>query len=151
MKNILSKRDIKEIRNTHFYKIAYYEKKSIPIDGSGNKIFFPNLEKLQEMALKSLSEKGFQIKRVAPNKANCIIRVFNKRHFPYDDYKNELHNVCGFDCFCFSKKLGEWTTFLNDDEVILDFSKWKIRQWLYQDEYVDYDCTFFDMYLLVTK
>lgn len=151
MKNKLSKRDIKEIRNTHFYKIAYYEKKSIPVDSCGNKIFFPNLEEIQEMALKSLSEKGFQIKRVAPDKANCIIRVFNKRHYPYDEYKNELHNVCGFHCFCFSKKLGKWITLLEDNEVILDFSKWKIRQWLYQDEYVDYECAFFDTFLLVTK
>lgn len=37
MKNILSKYDIKEIRDTHFYKIAFYEKKGKPINGSGKK------------------------------------------------------------------------------------------------------------------
>ena len=91
MKNILSKRDIKEIRNTHFYKIAYYEKKSIPIDGSGNKIFFPNLEKLQEMALKSLSEKGFQIKSI------LLARFLN--FFPLNVFfSNGFYNVL---IFCF--------------------------------------------------
>lgn len=103
------------------------------------------------MAFKCLSEKGFQIKRVAPDRANCIIRMFNKRHFPYDNYKKELHNVCGFNCFCFSKKLGKWITLLEENEFVLDFSKCTIRQWLYQDEYIDYDCTFFDTFLLITK
>lgn len=65
--------------------------------------------------------------------------------------KEEIHNLCGFNCF--TKKLGKgkWVSISEGNEFEIDFSKYVIRQWLYQDEYVDYDCTFFDMYLLVTK
>ena len=148
-KFILSKAESAKIREVHFYRISFYEKNAIPIDNQGNIVNFPTLEELAKMAIEKILEAGFhEVKRVAPNDANCIIRVFNKLHYAYQENMDEIHNLCGFNCF--SKKLCAWVSIAdNGDEFNLDFSKCVQRQWIYQDEYIDYDCNFFDCYVYV--
>lgn len=144
-KIILSKKEAEKVRNISFYKICFNEKKGIPIDNDGKEMIFPTIEELQKMAFQKLSDKGFNVERVSPSDANCIIHVFKKLHYPYED---EIHNICGYDCF--TKKINRWiSTSDMGDDFELDFSKCVSRHWLYQDEYIDYDCDFFDVYVKI--
>ena len=144
VKYILSKIGSKKIRNIRFYQIRYHEKNGVPIDGKGKPIDFPSLEMLLEMAFNEIFKAGFrEVRRVSPNEANCIIRVFNKTHFPYGE--KEIHNLCGFNCF--TQHFNTWTSISDRDEILqLDFSK---CQYLNQDKSLIYDCNFFDCYICI--
>lgn len=149
IKYILSKAESEKIRNIRFYQISFYEENGFPVDSRKKRINFPSLEMLQEMAFNKILKSGFhEITRVSPNEANCIVRVFNKTHFAYGEDPSEIHNLCGFNCF--TKNFNTWTSVTDSCKYFeLDFSKCLNRQYLYQDEYIDYNCNFFDCYVCV--
>ena len=149
VKIVLSKKEYERIRNIHFYKRSFFEKNGFPVDSKGKKIEFPSLEELYKIAVKQILSEGFrEVNRVSPDDANCIIRVFNKCHYPYS--RKSIHNLCGF--MCFTKNSNNiWTSTCGNSQIELNFSKFIQRQYIFQDEYIDYNCDFFDSYVYVLK
>ena len=134
---ILSKNESEKIREISFLKIS----------SSTKEIALPSQEELLKMAFQRISNKGFFIERVAPNDANCIIRVFSKHDYPYN---SEIYNLCGFNSF--TKKFNNWMSIsTRGDDFQLDYTKSLHRLWLYQDEYLDLECDFFDCYIRINK
>lgn len=134
---ILSKSESEKVRKISFLKVST-STKEVPL---------PTQEELLRMAFQRISNKGFSIERVAPNDANCIIRVFSKHDYSYD---NEIYNLCGFNFF--TKKFNGWMSIsTRGDDFQLDYAKSLHRLWLYQDEYLDLECDFFDCYVQVNK
>ena len=101
------------------------------------------------MAVEKILSEGFhEVNRVSPDDANCIIRVFNKCHYPYSE--NSIHNLCGFLCFTKSSN-SIWVSTPSTSPIELNFSKYIQRQYIFQDQYIDYNCDFFDSYVYVVK
>lgn len=45
----------------------------------------PQFEKISEATIIKLKEQGFSVKRVAPKRANCIIRVFRHEKLTHEE------------------------------------------------------------------
>lgn len=104
----------------------------------------PDVFELREQAIEKIKELGFtEIIQVAPKNANCIIRVFSR--FNLEHEINEMYSIYGYNCYTKSK--GIWIT---GKDFEISFSKCKRICWIFQDEYVDFDCDFVDFYVKVS-
>lgn len=139
----------KEIRRICFFEYACREKDGKPITDHDKEFVIPSLNEIKESIFKEILKLGFSsIERVGPNNANCIIRVFQKSHYHYDDVLT--YNIYG--AACFTQKSGQWVTssFGGSQDFKINFSQYIVRHWLHQDEYIDFDLDFFDCYVKVS-
>ena len=145
VKFVLSRKECEKIRNIHFNQISFYEKNGIPMDSTGREMDFPSIQTLREIAIEKILRAGFrEVNQVSPDDANCVIRVFNKCHYPY---KGNIHNLCGF--MCFTKRSNAiWISNSGNSQIELNFSK---CTYICQDNDVNYECDFFDTYVYVVR
>lgn len=135
------------IRKITVFKCALYEdRKGKPIYVDNSELIIPSFPQIREMVFDKILKSGFsEIKLVSPGEANCIIRVYKKQHYEYE--RDIVFNLYGADCF--TKKSGKWVSKGEQRESNINYSKCIIRNWLYQDEYVDINCDFFDCYCMI--
>lgn len=143
---MLSKKQKESIRRIYLFEYACRERNGQPITLKGNNFVVPSLNEIKESVFQEILKLGFSsIEQVEPNKANCIVRVFQKLHYHYDT--DLTYNVYGASCYTLSHT-GQWITSLADFKI--DYSKHILRHWLCQDEYIDFDLDFFDCYVKVS-
>ena len=146
---MLSNSQKKDIRRISLFEYACREKKGKPITYDGKEFVIPSLNEIKESIFEEILKLGFcNIHRVEPNTANCIIRVFQKSHYHYDD--DLTYNIYG--ALCFTLSANGWVTrsFGAIQDFKIDYSKQIIKHWLCQDEYIDFDLDFFDCYVRVS-
>jgi len=147
---MLSKKQKESIRRIGLFEYSCREKKGQPITLDGNNFIVPSLNEVKESVFQEILKLGFsKIERVEPNKANCIVRVFQKLHYHYDT--DLTYNVYGASCYTLSHT-GQWVTRPSGEirDFKINYSKYIIRHWLCQDEYVDFDLDFFDCYVKIS-
>lgn len=143
---MLSKKQKESIRRISLFEYACKEKKGQPIALDGSNFIVPSLNEVKESVFVEIFKLGFSnIERVEPNKANCIVRVFQKLNYHYD--YGLTYNIYGATCYTLNNA-GRWVT--SSDEIEIDYSKHIITHWLCQDEYIDFDLDFFDCYVKVS-
>lgn len=95
---MLSKSQRESIRCIGLFQYACREKKGQPIALDSSNFIVPSFNEVKESVFQEILKLGFSnIERVGPNKANCIIRVFQKLHYHYDT--DLIYNIYGFNCF----------------------------------------------------
>ena len=143
---MLSRDQRQSIRRIYLFEYACREKNGKPISLNGNNFVVPSLTEVKESVFQEILNLGFtSIELVEPSKANCIIRVFQKLHYHYD--VDLTYNVYGATCYTLNN-VGQWVTSIADFKI--DYSKYILRHWLCQDEYIDFDLDFFDCYVKVS-
>lgn len=135
-----------EIRQLRFFEYVFYENEGGATNFRNEEfeiLSFPEIfKKMSERILKL----GFtEIERVEPAKANCIIRIYTKEHYKYE--QDLIYNLYGSLCFTFKK--GKWSTIGSSGDYEIDNSKCIMRHWIFQDEYIDFDCDFVDYYVRI--
>ena len=103
----------------------------------------PNFFEIKKILLQELQKYDiFEIECVKPYRANCIIRVYQHLDYKYD---STIISLYGVKCYI---KIGQiWTTNCNSR---IDFSQCILREWIFQDEYIDHDCEFYDCYVKIS-
>lgn len=147
---MLSKSQRESIRRIGLFEYACKEKKGQPIALDGSRFIVPSLNEVKESIFEKILQLGFSsIERVEPNKANCIVRVFQKLHYHYD--YDLTYNIYGATCYTLNNA-GQWVTRPSGEirDFKIDYSKHIIRHWLCQDEYVEFDLDFFDCYVKIS-
>lgn len=149
---MLTKSQKEKIRSINLFEYAIKEKKGKAINWDGSEFVLPTLRQVEDSIYEQILKMGFtKIERVAPNQANCIIRVFQKLHYPYPMWpgREDIYNVYG--AACFTLRSGKWiSTGFNTEGHEINYSEWKIRHWLCQDEYIEFDFDFFDCYVKIS-
>lgn len=134
------------IRKITIHDYSYKEKNGKPIDEDGKEFIIPHLSELKKSIFEQILKLGFsKIERVHPLKANCVIRLYQKLHYVYED--DYIYNLYG--AICFTKKSGIWIHSSSSD-FELNHSIYLLRHWIFQDEYIDFDCDFFDCYVKIS-
>ena len=144
--NIRQKDDIRKIRLGWFYAINENGEPMYPSQHEEK----PNYEvgELRNMIFDTLKQKGFEIFRVKPAAANCIIRVY-KEEKEYND--GTVYRILGAHCYTKNSD-GRWKCIDRlGEEYGIDFSKHMLRTWFFQDEYWDVSLDFFDTYVKLVK
>jgi len=143
---MLNNNQKEKIRKIMLYEYALKERDGLAIDHTGKNFLIPTFPEIREIIFKQILELGFsKIEIVAPNKANCIIRVFQKLHYKYDSL---IYNLYG--AHCFTLKSGKWISTSISGNFEIDYSDFYSRHWLFQDEYIDFDLDFFDCYVKIS-
>ncbi len=145
---MLTREQKQQLNELSYSQIFFSEHNGIPLDNVHREpVSIPDFTELQEYAFQTIRGLGFtSINLVMPWRANLIVRLFYKRHYPYDCL--EMHNLYGY--LCYTRSGLSWVTDSNRGNLVLfDPSKCVHRCWFYQDEYVDYDCNFIDFYLKI--
>lgn len=138
------------IRNVDIYDYSLKEKKGKAINYDGKKFNIPSFVELKQIIISEILKLGFsKVEIVKPSKANCIIRVYQKLHYNYD-FPGETSTYNLYGAHCYTLKSGKWTTSAFQDDSIINFSEFIIRHWICQDEYIDFDCDFFDCYVQIS-
>lgn len=143
---MLSNEQKERIRRIKIYKSSCSEVKGKPIDQCGREFVIPSFPEIEQIVIEEIIKLGFsKVERVSPYEANCIIRVYKKLHYEYDD---DFYNIYGASCY--TLKNGRWTETVFNGEFEIDYSKHKVGQWVCQDESIVFDCEFFDCYVKVS-
>lgn len=101
----------------------------------------PLLENLAEQSFKKLKSIGFSVTRIAPKKANCIIRVY--RHSAVE------HNFESFWLYGVNLFLKCGKGFTDENDYTVDYGKCQFRWWFCQDEYAIIEPYFVDYFVLI--
>lgn len=138
---------LKKIKLDRIYKIIDYEEMGIIKDGKAlddtlSERVIPEIEYLFENTIQELQVEGFNIQRVDPRKANCIIRVF--RHGGYV-YKDDIHWVYGVYSYI---KTPEGMRARSNSYI--DYANCEVTVWLFQDECFDIKPHFVDYYVKIS-
>lgn len=149
---MLTREQKQQLRNLSEFKFFHNECNGIVMDDTGKEpvrflpdsteIFLDVCDKIRNLGFTSIKVLGSPVKY----KANVILRIYSKKHQPYDC--KEIHNLYGH--YCFVRHGFSWiTTSPRGDAFRRNAKRAPIRIWFYQDEYVDYDCDFTDIYLKI--
>lgn len=127
------------------YKYTICNNDRNPISFEGQSFVIPSFVEIKETIFNQLRASGFShINFVHPSKANCIVRIFKSLNYKYEDVFYDIYGA-----HCFTRKSGKWISMSKGGEFEIDFSKFEIRHWLFQDEYIDFNIDFFDCYLKI--
>ena len=142
---MLTKEKKLRLRNTNMFVASYKE-----VDGTPylkqKPINIPDVWEIRREAMRQIQAIGFaNIEPIEPKNANCIIRIFTKRHFEYEN--EEIHNVYGFQCFV--KENGIWISEMGKI-LQINFKKCEIIHFLLPNESVEYSCDFIDCYVKIS-
>lgn len=148
---MLTREQKQQLNELNDFKFFFNERNGIALDNlSKEPVYFPNSKETLFRVIDQIRDLGFASITVLSSptkyKANVILRVYSKRHQPYDC--KEIHNLYGH--YCFVRHWFSWiTTSPRGDTMHRNPKKASLRVWFYQDEYVDYDCDFVDFYLKI--
>lgn len=109
----------------------------------------PTYEQMMERILTKLIEEKFRFVHVAPERANCVIRIYRKEM----DVDGKPGGVCGAVCFA-RNVLGQWTTIKKDVVKKMDFGEtYEVEYWtsLFTKYPGPVKANYFDVYLKVTS
>lgn len=144
---MLNNEQKERLRQIEIFELAEKERKGKPITRDGKEFIVPSFEKIREDIFALILQNGFsKIERVAPNEANCLIRVFKKHHYAYDYCPNVMINLYG--AICFVVKDDNWIC--SDEKYVIDYSEHKVRYWLCIDDSNAISTDFFDIYTKVS-
>lgn len=131
------------IQKINIYDSIWKKEDGTIITPNKKDIVVPNFFEIKKMILQKLKEYGVsKIECVKPYRANCIIRVYQHLNYQYDSTIISLYGVK-----CYIKVDQIWTTYCNER---INFSQLILREWLFQDEYIDHDCEFYDCYVKIS-
>lgn len=109
----------------------------------------PTYDEMKEQIFSKLIEEKFRFVQVAPQRANCVIRIYRKEM----DVNGKPGGVCGAVCFA-RNLLGEWTTIDKDgNESKMNFDDtFEVEYWtsLFTQYPNPVRATYYDVYLKVT-
>ena len=136
---MLTKKQKKALRSIGYSKCQWQVK-----EGKNNSSI-PSFVQLKAEALKEIAKLGFvNVEIVNPKKANSLLRLYQTSY----DYERDEYNVYGTQFF--TKSFGKWISKNSmSSQLKLDYEKCIIRKWLCQDDYIDLNCEFFDIYLKI--
>lgn len=136
------KKDVGKIRlawcffvNSRGHPLGVFPKKRLPY-----------LEEVRTMVYEKLESMGYQVKKVRPNDANCVIRVYNQLDFSLGDEK-----YCLLGAICYTKAHGanKWVWYDEENvEHVLDYESCKIEEKI-KGEVNEVEVEFFDTYVKV--
>ena len=130
------------LEDTTIFRCSSKDKNGKPVTFYGTEFIIPSFPEIKEEICKKILKLGFSnVEIVKPSKANCIIRVFQKLHYKYED--NQIYSLYG--AFCYVRSANGF----EHQQSILDYSECVIRYWMFQDEYIDFNCDFFDCYVKI--
>lgn len=109
-----------------------------------HKVKIPQFEELFKSAIYNIKEIGFSVKRVAPQKANAVIRVFRHENLQCDDCTYWMY---GTDIFL--KEFGKFYS-VHFDKYEISFDKCAVKIWFYQDEYTHFKPHFVDYFVKIS-
>ena len=108
----------------------------------------PTYDEMKERIFTKLIEEKFRFVQVAPQRANCAVRIYRKEM----DVNGKPGGVCGAVCFA-RNLLGEWTTVDRDgNETKMDFEdSYEATYWtsLITQYPKPVRCSYYDVYLRV--
>lgn len=109
----------------------------------------PYLEEVKEMIFDKLKEDGgYQVKRIRPADANCVVRVYNNLEYVHGE-----ENYCLLGAICYTKAHGQnkWVSYDKEgNEEVLDYENCKVA--VEFSNGVEFACAeFFDTYVKVFK
>ena len=135
------------VRDIRIHRYSCQERDGKPITEKGKPFIMltPNQVKA-EIEAEILSYGFSKIKKVSPTWANCIIRVYEKVRYDYED--GLVYNLYGAECY--TQDRGVWVTRSGGDLYRINHAKSVHRHWICQDEYIDFDCDFFDTYVRIS-
>lgn len=108
---------------------------------SQKQVEVPLIEDLVEKSLEQIQKIGFSTTRIAPKKANGIIRVYRHCALEHDFEKFWMYGVNLF------LKCGKG--FTDENGYTIDYSKYQFRWWFCQDEYAIMEPHFVDYFVLI--
>ena len=143
----LTEKQKETLRNISILEYSNREnRKGRPLKPGNAEFKMLSTQQIFALICEKITQNGFsKVKRVSPNEANCLIRVFKKQHYAYDDCPNMMINLYGANCFVL--KNGNWVC--SDDKYLLDYSEHKVRYWLCIDDSNTISTDFFDVYTKV--
>lgn len=100
-------------------------------------------EEIFKKAMTNLKEIGFSVQRVDPKKANGILRVFSDKNLEYD---NETYWMYGSQIY-----LKTTNGMMSYYEDLIDYSRFRVQNWFFQDESTIFEPNFVDYYLKIKK
>lgn len=119
------------------------EGKNGAVEEIGDEIILPSFEELFEKTTQKLLEKGYQIERIAPNKANCVIRVFKHECFETGVVLTYIYGVRTY--------LKTFKGMISSHNSFIDYKNHEIKLVFCQDEYTIVKPNFVDYYVKLTK
>lgn len=102
----------------------------------------PPFEKIAETTINNLKEQGFLVKRVAPKRANCIIRVFRHEKLTHEE---DTFWMYGADIFL-KKIVGMYPPY---ETTGISYDECKIKMWFCQDDYAIFEPHFVDYFVKI--
>lgn len=109
----------------------------------------PMYDEMKERIFTKLIEEKFRFVQVAPQRANCAVRIYRKEM----DVNGKPGGVCGAVCFARSP-LGEWTTIDREGkETKMNFDEtYEVEYWtsLVTQYPNTLKASYYDVYLKVT-
>lgn len=116
---MLTNKQKAKIRDLRIFESAEQTENGKLINGFGKEFSMPEDDEIIEMAFKKLENAGFsKIKRVSPNKANCIIRISRTKNFLYQEF-----TINYFEVNFYTKKKNLWIMKdIEGDEYTIDYS-----------------------------
>ena len=110
----------------------------------------PNVEEIEQQAINRIQKMGFsKIRRTSPFWANVILRVYRKEDYEPRNFEGEHWAAYGYRVY--TKRYDEWVTGYKEQVIPIDYEPYIVRAWIYQDEYIDCPCHFWDIYLRVSE
>ena len=108
----------------------------------------PCFTEIRDFIIQQIEILGFVVDTQAEkSKCNCIIRVFQDIDYDYGDSLITFYGAS-----CFAPRAGQWVSHgLNGKEFKIDHNNCVWRSWIFQDEYIDFECEFEDFYIKVEK
>lgn len=137
---MLSKQDKEVIRSQiNFDKVTS--------DVNWQRPSIPSFIDLKEQAINQILALGYsQVDLVSPRIANCIIRLYKKF-----DIAHEETNCHAYGYHSFLHENGYWYTTFDSGKTLypIDFSKCAHSLQISQDESLEFDADFFDIYVSI--
>lgn len=106
----------------------------------------PFLEEVRNMVFEKLQEMGYQTKRIRPNDANCVVRVYNML-----EYEHNGENYCLLGAICYTKAHGanKWVCYdENGNEEVMEYENCNVAV-NFSDVIISVKTEFFDTYVNV--
>lgn len=94
-------------------------------------------------AVEDLEGAGYRVERVAPWRANAIIRTYRDEGWTHDD---SIHWIHGTDIY-----LKNFGVYFNSERVMIDHSAYKVRWMFYPDDMPITTPDFVDYHVRITK
>ncbi|MCI8273103.1 MAG: hypothetical protein HFJ55_03355 [Clostridia bacterium] len=137
------------IRKIRIYKSSYKERNGKPYyneNGEEKEFVIPQFGEILKEMFEKIKGAGFsEVERCSPQKANCIIRIFQDLHHKYS--YDMCYNIYGANCY--TNIDGRWQTGEGLDSYNIRYGSHKFRVVFYQDEYMSVDADFADFYVKV--